>query len=253
MVMEAVYWFGLQGYEGRVAELWAALCRRSRSVLEVGGNVGLFSVVGGRAMSEGAAGEGASYVVAEPVPGNAALLRANLARNGLGSRVDLREIAAVPGAQACTVRLNIPEEGRAAPVGAHLMEGSEVPERGSARVIEVRGVPFRELLAGRDLLKIDAEGIEAALLASARDLIEAARPSLLIEVLPEATRLASLLAELARSCGYTISVIPEWGSDTIVTVRRGRFRRLRAGAASGQGRAAVGGAGGGDTAVGPGA
>jgi hypothetical protein len=48
--------------------------------------------------------------------------------------------------------------------------------------------------------------------------ILAGRPTLMVEVLPEAVVLGKVLAELAVACGYTISVIPEYGLDTIVTV-----------------------------------
>ena len=48
MVMDAIYWFGVQGYEGKVADVWIDACRRSQSVLEIGGNVGLFTVIGGK-------------------------------------------------------------------------------------------------------------------------------------------------------------------------------------------------------------
>ena len=48
MVMEAVYWFGVRGYEGIMSEVWKSLCAKSQNVLEIGANVGLFSVIGGR-------------------------------------------------------------------------------------------------------------------------------------------------------------------------------------------------------------
>lgn len=215
MVMDAVYWFGVQGYEGRVADVWAALCRRACAVLEIGGNVGLFTVVGAHASD-------VPYTVVEPVPAIAAVLRDNLARNGL-SQVEVLQAAAIPGTACTEVTLNIPDEGRRAPVGSHLSEGTEVQGRSSASRIGVMGCPFRDLIAGRDLVKIDAEGIEAKLLESARDIILAERPTLLIEVLPIATQLAALVAELARAAGYVIYIVPEWGSDTIVTITADGF------------------------------
>jgi FkbM family methyltransferase len=210
MVMDAVYWFGIQGYEGRVAKVWVDLCRRARSILEIGGNVGLFTLIGARA----AAGQ---YTVVEPLPGLVGTLKANLLRNGV-TDVQVLEAAVIPDRIARAVRLNIPDERRSAPVGAHLLEGSEVSGRSSLRTLEVQGLPFRDLLAGRDLIKIDAEGIEAALLTSARDILLANRPAMLIEVLPEATTLGQVLAALAKEAGYSISIIPEYGSDTEVTV-----------------------------------
>ncbi|HET7883638.1 MAG TPA: FkbM family methyltransferase [Acetobacteraceae bacterium] len=213
--MDAIYWFGVQGYEGKVADVWVALCRKAHAILEIGGNVGLFTVLGARDSS-------APYTVAEPVAAISAVLRSNLARNGL-AHVEVLEVAVIPDSAPAEVALNVPDEKRDAPVGAHLIEGVEVYNRSSERKIMVSGRPFRDLIAGRDLVKIDAEGIEAKLLDSARDIILRERPTLLIEVLPSATSLAALIRDLARTAGYTIFIVPEWGSDTIASVAAGDF------------------------------
>lgn len=215
MVMDAVYWFGVRGYEGTVARVWTALCRRSRSVLEVGGNVGLFTVIGAQAAP-------GSYTVVEPVPMVAATLRANLVRNGL-AKVELLQAAAIPGDAVRDVALNVPAEDWGMPVGAHLMDDVEVGGRSSRSQVTVPGLPIRRLAEGRDLIKIDAEGIEAALLADLRPALLERRPTLLIEVLPEAKRLGELLATLASEAGYQIHVLPEWGSDEVVTVPAASF------------------------------
>lgn len=215
MVMDAVYWFGVRGYEGTVSRTWAALCAQSTSVLEVGGNVGLFTVVGASAAP-------GTYTVVEPVPRNAAALRANLARNNL-SRVEVVEGAAIPGGNAQNVTLNLPDEGRVMPVGAHLLEGIEITERGNSNHITVPGLPIRDLAAGRDLIKIDAEGIEATLLSDIRDLLVERRPTLLVEVLPEAKSLGAMLSALAIEADYTMHVLPEYGSDQTVAVPAASF------------------------------
>ena len=214
MVADALFWFGVRGYEGTVSRVWVQLCGQAISVLEVGGNIGLFTIIGGRA-TQGA------YTVVEPVPAVAATLRANLARNG-ATRVEVLEAAVVPG-EARRVVLNLPDEGRAVGVGAHLVDGVEVAFRDSRGQISVSGLAIRQLAQGRDLIKIDAEGIEAALLSDIRDMLLAARPTLLIEVLPEATVLGALLAGLAGEAGYQIHILPEYGSDTIVTVPAASF------------------------------
>jgi FkbM family methyltransferase len=184
-------------------------------VLEIGGNVGLFTVIGAHASV-------ASYTVVEPVPAVTAVLRDNLARNGL-TRVEVLQAAAIPDTVPTEVTLNIPDEGRGVPVGSQLTDGVEVQGRSSASRIRVAGRPFRDLIAGHDLVKIDAEGIEAKLLESARDIILTERPTLLIEILPSATHLAALIADFARAAGYAIYILPEWGADTIFTVTADEF------------------------------
>jgi FkbM family methyltransferase len=210
MVLDAVYWFGVQGYEGKVADVWQSLCATASCVLEVGGNVGLFTVIGGNATA-------GRYTVVEPVPEVAAALRGNLRHNGL-DRVSVIEAAAIPEATPRQVKLNIPDEGRDSPVGAHLIDGVEVSGRSSLRVVTVEGIPFRTLMEGCDVIKIDAEGIETELLRSARDILVTRRPAMLIEVLPEAERLGQFLSELAAEVGYVISVVPEYGTGGIVSI-----------------------------------
>jgi FkbM family methyltransferase len=215
MVMDAVYWFGVRGYEGQVAALWSRLCSHAQAVLEVGGNVGLFTTLGGLACS-------GRYTVVEPVPAVADVLRSNLARNAVNG-VRVLTAAAVPGDLPGEVCLNIPDEHRDAPVGAHLVEGVEVSGRGSHQILRVRGEPFNQLIKGCDLIKIDAEGIEARLLGNARDIILAQRPILMVEVLPESVSLGEVIADLARGAGYSIHIVPEYGDERIVIIPAGEF------------------------------
>lgn len=209
-VVSAIYWFGVCGYEGIMSEVWRTLCRRSQSIVEIGGNIGLFSVIGGKETQ-------GTYTVLEPVPDNATTLRENLARNEIGN-VKVLEGAAVPASAMCEVLLNIPDEGHDAPVGAHLSDGVEVNGRSQAKLLKVKGYPMSGLVENCDLLKIDAEGIEEKLLVAAYDILLKNKPTLVIEVLPEAERLAELLKALAPAAGYSIYIVPGYGSDKIVEI-----------------------------------
>ena len=210
MVMEAVYWFGIRGYEGIVSELWKVLCSQSKSVLEVGANVGLFSVLGAHERP-------VRYTAVEPLPNISKVLRENLARNQLGF-VEVLEGAAVPSDERGLVQISVPDEGYDAPVGSHLLGGVELTERSQMKIIDVKAYPISTLVEGRDLIKMDAEGIEAQLLRGAWHHILAGKPTLLIEVLPNAENLATILKELARTVGYNLFVIPEYGSEKLVPV-----------------------------------
>jgi hypothetical protein len=79
------------------------------------------------------------------------------------------------------------------------------------------------LIKGCDLVKIDAEGIEGALLSSVREWLLAERPTLLIEVLPEARDLGAFLAALAAEAGYSITILPEYGLDVPVVADPASF------------------------------
>jgi len=63
-------------------------------------------------------------------------------------------------------------------------------------------VEVRSLLPGVDLLKLDVEGQEHALLAAGREHLRAHRPTLFVEVLPGTARLRRLLADLCRDDGF---------------------------------------------------
>jgi hypothetical protein len=108
-------------------------------------------------------------------------------------------------------------------VGAHLIEKVEIGDRSTLREIAVKGFPMASLINGRDLIKIDAEGIEAELLTAVADAIIRNKPTLVIEVLPGADRLGHLLSQLAQNAGYTIHVVPSYGSDKIVPISAAEF------------------------------
>jgi hypothetical protein len=63
-------------------------------------------------------------------------------------------------------------------------------------------VDVRSLLPGVDLLKLDVEGQEHALLAAGRGHLRTHRPTVFVEVLPGTPRLRRLLADLCREDGY---------------------------------------------------
>jgi hypothetical protein len=82
-----------------------------------------------------------------------------------------------------------------------------------AQTISVPAVDVRSLLPGVDLLKLDVEGQEHALLAAGREHLRAHRPTVFVEVLPGTARLRRLLADLCRDDGFHCYVP---GADALV-------------------------------------
>ena len=198
LVLDQLYWFGEQGWEPRLLPWWRRCCARASAVLELGANVGYFTVQGARAAPW------ARYLAVEPHPVSAGVCRANLALNRIGS-VELVEAAAVAEAGCPAVELRVPAGQLATPTVAFLGEGTELPapmRRHLAGTVAVPAVDVRSLLAGVDLVKLDVEGQEHALLAAARDHLRAHHPTVFVEVLPGTARLRRLLAELCRDDGY---------------------------------------------------
>ncbi|HEX2155641.1 MAG TPA: FkbM family methyltransferase [Actinomycetes bacterium] len=199
LVLHQLYWFGERGWEPQLLPWWRRFCGRASGILELGANVGYFTVQGARA-----AGPRARYVAVEPHPVSAGVCRANLELNRVRS-VELVTAAAVAGAGREAAELRVPRDQLATPTVAFLGAGTELPEpmsRHVTRTIPVPAVDVRSLLPGVDLLKLDVEGQEHALLAAGRDHLRAHRPTVVVEVLPGTARLRRLLADLCRDDGY---------------------------------------------------
>lgn len=192
---------GTEAAEGRTAEVFDRLLAPGRVVLDVGANVGYYSLTA--AARVGASGR---VIAFEPGPTVARRLRENAELNGLANLTVVQAaVADAPG----THRFQLAEDSE----GSSLYEGAadavgtvevavttldrEVSERGLTRV---------------DLVKIDAEGAEVGVLRGARRLLSGAdAPALVVEANPVTLKAAgesmeSLRAEL-EDLGYRIEVI----------------------------------------------
>ena len=63
LVLHQLYWFGEQGWEPQLLPWWRRLCRRASAVLELGANVGYFTVQGARAGPQARYINGASLTI----------------------------------------------------------------------------------------------------------------------------------------------------------------------------------------------
>jgi FkbM family methyltransferase len=219
-VLEQLYWGGEQGWEPELLPWWRAFCRTSRSVLELGTNVGYFAVQGGRAAP------GVRYVAVEPHPHSARTCRTHLALNGV-TNVEVVEAAAVADRAGTSVPLLVPADQAATPTVAFLSRDTELPAdmtRDVGAVIDVPAVDIRRLVDGVDLIKMDVEGQEHVLLGAVRDQLRERRPTLFVEVLAGTVQLRALLAELCASDGYRCYALSRRGpveldADRLATAR----------------------------------
>lgn len=196
-----LWWYGEAGYENGEAGWWRRLCERSSNVLEIGANIGYYSVVGALATR-------GSYTTVEANPEAGAVVRANLDLNGLEDVELVRAAAVGPGAPA-ELELAFPdqEQHSVAPLGSYLREGTEsVADRAATRSVMVPTVDAGSLFAGRDLVKLDIEGSEAAVIEGAREQIRASRPVMLVELLAESSRLRRVMTELVERDGYRVAL-----------------------------------------------
>jgi FkbM family methyltransferase len=176
------------------------LVRPQSTVVDIGGNIGFYALRFARKATQG------RVVTFEPHPGTFAKLQANKALNN------------VPNLTA--VNLGIGPEER-----THRLHQVVASNSGMNRIIttaevdpdlpfaEIRVVPLAKGLEGTDigkvdLLKIDVEGFEDAVLQGSADVIQRDRPVLFIEVydanLKENGSSARMLADRIAGWGYTV-------------------------------------------------
>lgn len=164
------YWSGRN--ELPVQRAIVQLLRPGDTFIDVGANIGFFSLLAARLV-----GPGGRVVACEPVPDNVQRLRANAARNGI------HNLDIVPAAIG-------QRSGRAVLALANHPGGSALEEAG--RPLDYRGqldveVTTLDALMTRGawqppaMVKIDVEGAEAAVLEGMRGTAATAHPVILVE------------------------------------------------------------------------
>jgi FkbM family methyltransferase len=182
---------GFHGYDTEVHEFYEALVRGPwppRVFYDVGASYGLHSLK--------LLAHGVRVVSFEPNPACHAFLATCCGRNHL--EMDLRAVAV--GAGGGSVTLRVPR-GRswlgttAAPVAERWGRQVEVETHRVPQVTLDQVAQAGQLVP--DLIKIDTEGSELAVLAGARAILEHARPLLLLESWPERAARIELFEALA--------------------------------------------------------
>ena len=128
---------------------------RAPVVIDIGGNIGLFSTYVGRSCPE------SRILTFEPEPSNFRILCLNLEANGLADRVSAIQMAVSDGLSSVSLHLS-PSN-----VGGH----SLISQPGTADHIQVPATTLAEIIETNrfecvDLLKLDCEGSEYSILYS---------------------------------------------------------------------------------------
>jgi FkbM family methyltransferase len=143
-----------------------ALLRPGGSFLDIGANIGYFSLI-----AAGLVGAGGRVVAVEPIPRTSALLRANIALNGF---TQVRVESYALGAAAGMIELHLPPEG------AHqdyLATGLAIPgwEALAVPCTTLDGAFAAWQLPRIDLAKIDVEGGEPQVISGGRAVLASGR------------------------------------------------------------------------------
>ncbi|MGE5294463.1 MAG: FkbM family methyltransferase [Solirubrobacterales bacterium] len=188
-------------YEPGVAACCRRFLRPDRDAVDVGANVGFYSVLFAKRISPGR-----RVLAVEPIPEAVAKLKLNLQRNGVTERVLIHEGAASDEEGPCDLT-TVDGKSEYSTLGrlAHASVATAV-----GRAVSVPGICLDALVQQRILdpgfLKIDVEGAELKVLRGATRLLEEKRPNILIEVhrylLEEAGDSANQVLEFLREHGY---------------------------------------------------
>jgi len=171
---------GLVGgfYEKIELDVFERLAAISETIVDVGANIGLYCCIAAdRAPAMG------KIVAFEPVPENLGYLRRNLEENERAARVEVEEQAV--GQASGKIQI-------------YLLEGSTARHSASAKnvlnsttSITVPAVSLDDYVQQKlrdrpiDLLKVDVEGYESAVLRGARRTLHEDKPTLFIEFVPD--------------------------------------------------------------------
>jgi FkbM family methyltransferase len=156
-------------YEARELDIFEQLVGEAKVLFDIGANVGVYSVLGCAKQPE------LQAFAFEPVVENRALLDRNLSLNGVDGRVSIEPVAISDRNGTATISL--------AASGTHSL--SARPD-GATREVQTLTLDefHRDHQVTPDLIKIDVEGHEAAVLDGARTLLTQATPTVFMEFSP---------------------------------------------------------------------
>lgn len=191
VIGRALYWRGVLDWEGSTVVPFLRLARTARRFLDIGANTGVYTLLAC------AANPALTAMAYEPVPRVYRCLLGNVARNGLGQRCTVRNLAVSSRREPVTLHVPL----SALPLSASLARGGF---RGMAgELIEIEATTVDDETAGGpavDLMKIDVEGFEDQVLAGMARTLAADRPVIVCECNPDGPYQA--VEALVASHGY---------------------------------------------------
>ena len=157
-------------YEMLELDLFEALMPLARSVVDVGGNVGIYACLAARGMPSG------SVITVEPVPENVRYLATNLESNGCSGSVRVIQLAASDEAGSATIYI-------ADAITNHSLSAEHAR---STESFDIETTTVDLLVGDRpvDVIKIDVEGWDAHVLRGAESTIARCSPTIFTEFSP---------------------------------------------------------------------
>lgn len=176
LVENELFWAGYgNGWEGTSLRLWALLAPQARTILDIGANSGVY------ALAAAALNPAARVFAFEPSPCIAGRLRGNVAINRLA--VEVVEAAASNRSGAVTLFEPETEHHYSASLEAAMLPGAEQLKDRTVRAVRLDDFAAARRLARLDLVKIDAEMHEAAVIEGLGGRLDGDTPVMLVEIL----------------------------------------------------------------------
>jgi FkbM family methyltransferase len=214
VVARRLYWVG-DVEESETLPIWCRLARTAETIVDVGANLGFFT------LTACSANPNATVVAFEPVQTLAKQLEHNIADNGWRERCTVNAIAL--GDRSGEAALHIP--------GAFSTMASLDPAGFRGRPGVVVNVPIdtldRAIAPGRrvDLVKVDVEKFEDAVLRGMSRILKIDRPAIVFECLPDGPFRA--VERILVDAGYQIFHLTVEGPRAVRKIVPDSAERLR--------------------------
>lgn len=165
-------------YERLELEIFQSLAAESRTIIDVGGNIGLYAIVGSLAQTK----PKSRLFSFEPVAENVRYLRHNALLNKLDEK-QIHIIAAALGDTEGDLIIHLSEGN----IGTHSASSKTAKAIGHSQKVKqmtLDGFVKEKSLKDIDILKIDVEGFDGQVLRGATALLRNQHPTLFVEYIP---------------------------------------------------------------------
>lgn len=205
-VSNRIFWYGWKGYEPETTPLLRALATRAAATIDVGSYVGFYTVLAALANRKG-------FVYAfEPMPAIFRRLERNIALNALDN-VAVHQAAV--GESTGTAEFFFTSEFElptSSSLSSDFMDGTPQLAKKTVPVVSLDDFAREHAIQKVDLMKIDTESTEPAVLRGARMILERDRPNIICEVLHERGT-APELERILTPLGYRFYLLTPEGLD----------------------------------------
>ena len=194
-----LYWNGFDGWEKISIKIWVEYCKRSKTILDIGANTGVYSLIAS------AVNPNAEVYCFEPVQRTFALLQRNLQLN---PKFQIKSFpVAVSDKNGKATFFDVTSASQySASLNEKMLENVE--GRIHYQVITVALDDFEELKYKKiDLIKLDVEMHEPEALKGMINMIRRDKPTILIEILSD--EIAGQIQHILDGLHYNFYVIDE--------------------------------------------